>query len=167
MGRNPSEFKGNSQRPVDHVSSKDCQKFVKKLNKLTGKNFRLPTEAEWEYAARGGNKSKGYNYSGSNNIDEVAWYESNSGETTHPVATKKANELGLYDMSGNVYERCSDWYDCYQSSPQINPSGPSEGRSRVIRGGSWLNLKGGGCVYVRFSLSSECRTNFIGLRLAL
>ena len=137
MGSNPSRFKGDNQRPVEIVDWDDCQEFIKKLNSLTGKQFRLPTEAEWEYAARGGKYSRGYKYSGSNDVDEVAWYNSNSGETTHPVATKEANELGLYDMSGNVWEWCNDWWGCYQSNSQTNPTGPSEGNSRVIRGGGW------------------------------
>ena len=136
MGSNPSKFSG-SQRPVESVSWNDCQKFITKLNNLTGKNFRLPTEAEWEYAARGGNKSKGYKYSGSNTIDDVAWYQSNSSSRTHDVKTKQVNELGIYDMSGNVYEWCQDWYGSYSSSSQINPTGPTSGSYRVIRGGSW------------------------------
>ena len=136
MGNNPSCFKGDN-RPVEQVSWIDCQAFVKKLNGLTGKNFRLPTEAEWEYAARGGKKSKGYKYSGSNDIDEVAWNCGNSGNQTHPVGTKKPNELGIYDMSGNVLEWCNDWYGDYTSTPANNPIGPSSGCFRVYRGGSW------------------------------
>ncbi|MDY4585202.1 MAG: SUMF1/EgtB/PvdO family nonheme iron enzyme [Candidatus Onthomorpha sp.] len=139
MGSNPSEFTGNDQRPVENVSWNDCQEFIKKLNQLTGKEFRLPTEAEWEYAARGGKYSRGYKYSGSNDADKVAWYYGNSGDETHPVKTKKANELGLYDMSGNVWEWCNDWDDdhYYRNSPQTNPTGPSRGEYRVLRGGSW------------------------------
>ncbi len=139
MGNNPSSFKGDNL-PVESVSWDDCQKFISKLNSLTGQNFRLPTEAEWEFAARGGNNSKHYQYSGSNNLDDVAWCHDNSGNQTHPVATKKPNELGIYDMSGNVWEWCSDWYDNYNSSSQTNPTGPNSGSCRVIRGGSWLNL---------------------------
>jgi len=107
MGNNPSKFKGNKQRPVENVSWYDCQKFIGELNRLTGKDFRLPTEAEWEFAARGENKSKGYKYSGSNNAGAVAWYDSNSSKP-HSVAQKRPNELGLYDMSGNVFEWCFD-----------------------------------------------------------
>ena len=138
MGSNPSNFSGTNL-PVERVSWNDCHTFVTKLNALTGKNFRLPTEAEWEYAARGGNKRKGYKYSGSNTIDDVAWYDSNSSSKTHPVATKAPNELGIYDMSGNVYEWCSDWYSSsyYSSSSQTNPTGPTSGSLRVGRGGSW------------------------------
>ncbi len=136
MGSNPSSFKG-SDLPVETVSWDDCQTFITKLNQLTGKTFRLPTEAEWEYAARGGNKSQGYKYSGSNTIDDVAWYYDNGGSKTHAVGTKQANELGIYDMSGNVWEWCSDWYDSYGSSSQTNPTGAASGSYRVLRGGSW------------------------------
>ena len=136
MGSNPSVFKG-SKKPVEMVSWNNCQEFIMKLNRLTGRDFRLPTEAEWEYAARGGNKSQGYKYSGSNTIDDVAWYDENSLSTTHPVGTKAPNELGLYDMSGNVWEWCSDWYGDYSSSSQTNPTGPFSGSGRVLRGGSW------------------------------
>lgn len=138
MGTNPSYFKG-SKHPVEKVSWNDCQTFITKLNTLTGRTFRLPTEAEWEFAARGGNQSQGYTYSGSNTIEDVAWYTSNSGSTTHDVATKAANELGLYDMSGNVWEWCQDWYgsDYYSSSVINNPTGPASGSYRVNRGGCW------------------------------
>ena len=141
MGSNPSYWKG-PKLPVEYVSWYDCQEFIKKLNALTGQNFRLPTEAEWEYAARGGSKSQGYEYSGSNNLDDVAWYDSNSGDKTHDVATKKPNELGLFDMSGNVLEWCQDWYgrDYYSSSPSSNPTGPASGSYRVQRGGSWYDF---------------------------
>jgi len=137
MGSNPSRFKGDD-RPVEQVSWNDVQEFIRKLNKKTGGNYRLPTEAEWEYAARGGAKSRGYKYAGSNNIGEVAWYDVNSG--THEVGTKKPNELGIYDMSGNVWEWCSDWKGDYSSGSQTNPTGPSSGSSRVYRGGSWINI---------------------------
>lgn len=135
MGGNPSESKGNNL-PVESVSWNDCQVFIQKLNQLTGKQFRLPTEAEWEYAARGGRKSRGYKYAGGNDIGLVAWCGDNSGNRTHTVATKQANELGVYDMSGNVEEWCSDWYDGYQSSSQSDPQRPSLGSCRVNRGGS-------------------------------
>ncbi len=136
MGKNPSSFKGNLL-PVENVSWKDCQSFIEKLNKKTGLQFRLPTEAEWEYAARGGNKSQGYKYSGSNNLSDVAWYTDNSGSSTHDVKTKQANELGIYDMSGNVWEWCQDWYGSYSAGSQTNPTGASSGSNRVSRGGSW------------------------------
>ena len=167
MGSNPSYCKGNNQRPVERVSWNDCQEFINKLNRLTGKNFRLPAEAEWEYAARGGKYSRGYKYSGRNDVDEVAWYESNSGETTHPVATKEANELGLYDMNGNVWEWCKDWYGYYQSNSQTNPTGPSRGEFRVLRGGSWFNDDRDLRVSGRGGFTPDGRGSNFGLRLAL
>jgi formylglycine-generating enzyme required for sulfatase activity len=166
MGNNPSYFKG-ANYPVEQVSWNDIQEFIKKLNQKTGANFRLPTEAEWEYAARGGNKSNGYKYSGSNNIDNVAWYKSNSGSKTHPVGQKTPNELGIYDMSGNVWEWCQDWYGNYSSSSQTNPKGPSSGSDRVLRGGSW----GSGARYCRVSYrdadNPDSRGSYCGFRLAL
>ena len=135
MGSNPSEFRGD-RRPVERVSWNDCQTFISRLNAKTGKNFRLPTEAEWEYAARGGH-SGGSKYAGSENISNVAWYDDNSGGETHNVATKSPNGLGIYDMSGNVWEWCQDWYGNYSSSSQTNPKGPSNGGYRVYRGGCW------------------------------
>ncbi len=137
MGDNPSYFKGDNL-PEEQVSWDDIvEKFIPALNRKTGRTFRLPTEAEWEYAARGGNKSRGYKYSGSDNIDEVAWYSGNSGDKTHPVKRKKSNELGLFDMSGNVWEWCNDWYGEYSSGVQTNPQGPDKGSYCVLRGGSW------------------------------
>ena len=163
MGSNPSEFKG-ANKPVEQVSWYNCQEFVERLNELTGLKFRLPTEAEWEYAARGGNKSKGYKYSGSNIIGDVAWSWDNS---THEVGTKAPNELGLYDMSGNVMEWCSDWYGGYSSSSQSNPTGPSSGSFRVRRGGSW----GGSAQYCRVanrgSNTPRDRYYLLGFRLVI
>ena len=167
MGNNPSFFKGDNQRPVENVSWNDCQKFIDKLNRLTGKNFRLPTEAEWEYAARGGNKSKGYKYSGSNDVNTVAWYDDNSGGKTHAVATKQANELGLYDMSGNVWECCQDWYGDYTSHSQSNPKGANTGSSRVLRGGNWISSAGFVRVSRRSGYTPDIRLYDYGLRLAL
>lgn len=139
MGENPSEFKGDDQRPVESVSWNDCQDFIEQLNRITGEHFRLPTEAEWEFASRGGNESKACRYAGSNDLDEVAWYDGNSNSQTHQVATKQPNELGLYDMSGNVWEWCADWFgkDYYQTSPDVDPQGPASVPFRVLRGGSW------------------------------
>ena len=142
---NPSYFKG-SNLPVERVSWDDAVEFCHRLSSLTGKNYRLPTEAQWEYAARGGHKSSfdkggqgGFKYAGSNNLNEVAWYGGNSSNKTHPVGQKLPNELGLYDMSGNVWEWCQDWYDAdyYKKSPANNPTGPTSGSYRVLRGGSW------------------------------
>jgi len=137
MGKNPSFFKGCEDCPVEQVSWNDVQEFIRKLNRKSGKSYRLPTEAEWEYAAKGGNKSKGFTYSGSNNIDEVAWYGRNSDSKTHLVGQKQPNELGVYDMSGNVLEWCNDWYGRYLPKSQNNPGGPSMGDYRVYRGGGW------------------------------
>ena len=169
MGSNPSEFSGDDLLPVENVSWYDCQNFIKELNRLTGKNFRLPTEAEWEFAARGGNKSSGYRYSGSSNIGDVAWCDDNSVSKTHPVKGKNPNELGIYDMSGNVFEWCSDRYSggYYNSSPQNNPEGPSSGSIRVLRGGSWFNF----AEYCRVASRVNCHPDYTyydyGLRLAL
>ena len=166
MGSNPSYFKGDDL-PVEQVSWNDCQDFISKLNAMTGKRFRLPSEAEWEYAARGGKKSRGYQYSGSNTLGNVAWYEGNSGSKTHAVGTKQPNELGIYDMTGNVWEWCQDRDGSYSSSPQTNPTGAVGGSRRVFRGGGWCHSAG------------DCRTSFslvgapgiryygLGLRLVL
>ena len=183
MGSNPSYFKGLN-RPVEHVSWDDCQEFLRKLNEITGKHFRLPTEAEWEYAARGGNRTNGYKYAGGNNPGSVAWYWENSGDRplsgewdndkiftnnccTHRVGQKSPNELGLYDMSGNVWEWCQDWYGSYSSSSQTNPTGPSSGYRRVIRGGC-RSISARDC---RSSLRNGCTPSRhsidLGLRLAL
>ena len=168
MGSNLSTWKG-LKLPVEQVNWNDCQTFITKLNQLTGKSFRLPTEAEWEYAARGGSQSKGCTYSGSDAIDDVAWYTSNSGSKTHEVATKAPNELGIYDMSGNVWEWCQDWYSdsYYSSSPISNPTGPTTGSNRVIRGGYWGN-SATYCRVANRSYNSPSYTNyFLGFRLAL
>lgn len=168
MGNNPSAFTNNKQCPVESVSWNDCQAFIKKLYQLSGKKFRLPTEAEWEYAARGGKYSRVYKYSGSNNPDEVAWYWQNSGYETHPVATKKANELGLYDMSGNVWEWCSDGNEDYRRQSQTNSEMQSNDKEHVMRGGSWGSSVGrvrvSDCVSY-FSNDSDFSSG--GLRLVL
>ena len=163
MGSNPSCFKG-SRKPVERVSWYDCLTFIRKLNSLTGQNFKLPTEAQWEFAARGGNSSNGYKYSGSNYIDNVGWYGDNSGNTTHNVGTKSPNELGIYDMSGNVWEWCCDWYGGYSSSSQTNPEGLSLGYRRICRGGSWLSCHQ---VYNRYHLPPDQWGRVYGLRLCL
>ena len=167
MGKNPSKYKG-SNRPVETVSWDDCQAFIQKLNALTGRRFRLPTEAEWEYAARGGNRSRGYKYSGSNNIADVAWYTETTNRTgTRDVKTKQANELGIYDMSGNVEEWCQDWKDSYSSGSQTNPTGPSSGSNRVKRGGSWWSSARYCRASYRGNYSPSLTGSNLGLRLAL
>ena len=166
MGNNPSDFAAcGSTCPVEQVSWNDIQTFITTLNQRSGKSYRLPTEAEWEYAARSGGKSE--KYSGGSDVNAVAWYSANSGSATHPVGQKQANGLGLYDMSGNVFEWVSDyWYDSYSSTAQTNPTGPSSGSNRVGRGGSWHD----DADYARASLRGEStpgnRFNLLGFRLA-
>ena len=181
MGSNPSAFTSANgytddlSRPVEKVTWSACQTFITKLNALTGKTFRLPTEAEWEFAARGGNKSKGYKYAGSNTINDVAWYLSSipsqtqgaEGYGTQPVATKVPNELGLYDMSGNVWEWCKDWLDDYSSGAQTNPTGPSSGYYRVARGGAWDSTASDCRVSARNGGETSVGYFDAGLRLAL
>ena len=166
MGSNPSKFKGDDL-PVEMVSWGDCQDFISKLNAMTGKHFRLPTESEWEYAARGGKKSRGYQYSGSKTLGDVAWYDGNSGSKTHAVGTKQPNELGIYDMAGNVWEWCQDWKGSYSSSPQANPTGAVGGSYRVIRGGNWRDSARGCRSSGRFGLTPGYRDFSLGLRLVL
>ena len=166
MGSNPSNFKDDNL-PVEYVSWDYCQTFINRLNSYTGRNFRLPTEAEWEFAARGGNYSRHYKYSGSNYISDVAWYDGNSGNRTHPVGTKQANELGLYDMSGNVWEWCSDWYGSYSSYSQNDPTGPNSGSNRVLRGGGWYIIAGGCRSSYRGCRTPGDRYRDLGFRLVL
>lgn len=162
MGTNPSYRREGDDYPVEWVSWDNCQDFIRKLNEITGRKFRLPTEAEWEFAARGGNKSHGYKYAGSNNIDEVAW----CGGVTHLVATKLSNELGIYDMSGNVNEWCEDWYSNYSKESQINPVGPATGTYRIFRGGS-KDLKKYCRITSRSCATPSVRSTDRGFRLAL
>lgn len=153
--------------PKNYVSWNDCQEFIEKLNKITGLKFRLPTEAEWEYAARGGKKSKRYLYSGSNNVLDVAWYDGNSSNKRHPVGTKQANELGIFDMGGNVSEWCQDLWGQYQNDSQINPLGSSAGTKHVIRGGNYFfDIR---ICYLSYRMFAESnyKDAFGGFRLAL
>lgn len=166
MGENPSVNTGINL-PVDNVTWNECQTFITKLNELTGKDFRLLTEAEWEYAARGGNKSKGYKYSGSNNLGDVAWYIDNSNNTSHAMGTKAPNELGIYDMTGNVMEWVSDWKGSYSSGAQTNPTGPDSGTYRVNRGGSYGNVERLSRITNRNSIDPNMSSKTMGLRLCL
>ena len=164
MGNNPSFFKEDNN-PVEQVSWDDCQIFIEKLNALTGFHFRLPTEAEWEYAESGGRKSRGYRYSGSNTLGDVAWHNGNSGSKTHTVGTKQPNELGIYDMTGNVAEWCQDVYGPYASGPQKNPMGAKAGKNRVVRGDDYsaiFNFR-----QPRLGVSSENKSRYCGFRLAI
>lgn len=167
MGTNPAYFTECDDCPVEQVNWDDIRIFLKRLNDSTGKNYRLPTEAEWEFAARGGNLSEGYKYVGSNTLADVAWYVENSQEKTHPVGQKQANELGIYDMGGNVREWCSDWFYDYSNSNQVNPTGPTLGTLHVLRGGSWNKLG----IYCRTTYrirnSNVHRDNNNGLRVVL
>lgn len=169
LGSNPSSSCGlGANYPAYYVSYEDIVDiFIPRLNQITGRTFRLPTEAEWEYAARGGNKSRGYKYSGSNTIGDVAWYTSNSSSKTHEVGTKSPNELGIYDMSGNVWEWCSDWYGSYSTSSQVDPTGPTTGSSRVLRGGSWDDGAGNCRVSFRGYGTPSSRNYGSGFRLVL
>ncbi len=178
-GEDPSNNEGCNECPVERVSWDDIQEFLQKLNALTGKRYRLPTEAEWEYAARGGSQTKGYLYSGSNTIDEVAWYDGNyskgnsfgAEKTTRPVGTKKPNELEVYDMSGNVWELCADdWHSNYNNSPPSDGSAwmdSPRGSSRVGRGGSWSHIAPYCRVADRGGYVPANRAGYIGFRLAL
>ena len=151
MKNNPSEIKENTY-PVSMISWDNAQEFIRRLNVATGKNYRLPTEAEWEYAARGGVKSKGHKYSGSDNVSEVAWLDVNSNingkKSLHSVGTKKPNELGIYDLNGNVWEWCNDWYSEYPASSPLNTNSPSPELYRIIRGGGY------------YSEAKQCRISF-------
>lgn len=169
MGENPSRFAGNDSLPVERVSWVDAQRFVALLSQLTGQRFRLPTEAEWEYAARGGRRSGGRSYAGCGlgTLERHAWYCVNSENRTHPVGRLEPNELGLYDMSGNVAEWCADWWAPYEAGRQSGPRGPQEGESRVVRGGNWGSVSAGCAVFDRGWYVPGGKTEFYGLRLAM
>jgi formylglycine-generating enzyme required for sulfatase activity len=169
MDTNPSYLKGDNY-PVTNVSWGDAIKFCNRLNIATGKQYRLPTEAEWEYAARGGNQSQGYKYSGSNNLYNVGWFDVNSDSNIHIVGEKLPNELGIYDMSGNVWEWCNDWYSSYSSASQTNPTGPSYGlgSGRVGRGGSWRSIATSCRVSIRSNGNNPYNNlNDVGFRVVL
>lgn len=166
MGTNPSFFKGDNL-PVENVSWNECKAFITKLNRLTGKRFRLPTEAEWEYAAYGGPENQGYMFSGGNDQTKVACYAGNSNGKTKPVGSKQPNELGIYDMSGNVAEWCQDWFGKYTSGLKTNPKGPSSGTLKIYRGGSYKSDAWYvNCIY-RSKANTNTKQNSIGFRLAL
>ena len=167
MGSNPSAFKGDDF-PVEQVNLFQAMEFVEKLNEITGKTFRIPTEAEWEYAARGGQKSQHHKYSGSNTLSEVGWSKENSGAKTHPVKSKAPNELGLYDMSGNVWEWCSDVFGRYGAGAVTNPGRPmKEGLTGIRRGGCWMFSAAYNRVATRSRTAPERKSNQNGFRLVL
>ena len=166
MGTNPSNWKAYD-RPVEMVSWNDAMEFCAELSRMTGRRFTLPTEAEWEYAARGGKKSTNAKYSGSSSVANVAWYDGNSGRQTHPVGKLRPNELGIYDMSGNVWEWCLDWYGSYSSASQTDPMGPGSGSIRVLRGGSWHNGAKGCRVSYRNGNTPGSRPYDSGFRVVL
>jgi formylglycine-generating enzyme required for sulfatase activity len=167
MGSNPSHFAGCDNCPVERVSWLDVQEYIIKVNELTGKSYRLPTEAEWEYAARGGQESLGFRFAGKNNINFVSWFTGNSGNKTQPVGKMEPNELGLYDMSGNVWEWTYDWFALYAETQQINPLGPDDGDFKVVRGGSWYGYIGGSRVACRGSDDPSNKRSYIGFRLVI
>ena len=167
MGENPSHFSGCPSCPVERVSWIEVQTFIEKLNQLSGKNYRLPTEAEWEYAAKGGNKSGGFIYSGRNNVNFVAWHSGNSGSKPNPVGQKEPNELGLYDMSGNVWEWVSDWFNYFTDSPKTDPTGPEDGDFRVVKGGSWFGNIATNRVSCRGSDEPVNKRSYVGFRIAI
>ena len=166
MGTNPSLHKGDQMLPIENVSWEDIQVFINRLNAITGKNFRLPTEAEWEYAARGGNKDEDGHFAGGL-LDDVAWYAGNSGNQPHPVGTKQPNELGIYDMSGNVDEWVNDWYAAYTAVHQYNPTGPASGTLKVFRGGNYSNVGKQCRVNYRYMAEPAKKAGTRGFRLAL
>lgn len=167
MGSNPSGYTDDALLPVESVTWVDCQNFINKLNELTGNSFRLPTEAEWEYAARGGKYSKNNFYCGSDTLANVGWYKDNSGERPQKIKQLAPNELGLYDMSGNIWEWCNDWYSDYIAEETKNPKGAEEGRTRVVRGGCWLMDENICRPADRSSAAPRGSGCIVGLRLAM
>ena len=167
MGQNPSLYKNCNDCPVERVSWNDIQVYLSKINKITGKKYRLPTEAEWEYAAGGGNNNITYHFSGSNDLKGIAWYDENSENKPHVVGSKNANNLGIYDMSGNVWEWCSDYYGEYSSKSEYDPKGSDFGEYRVIRGGSWAHLKSDCRITMRVMFPENTKLKTLGFRVAL
>ena len=169
MGTNPSNFTGMKNLPVEQVSYNDAMEFCKRLSEMTGKTFTLPTEAQWEYAARGGQKAPEQPeiYAGSNNINDVTWYEENSNGKTHPVATKAPNALGIYDMTGNVFEWCLDWYGSYKGGDVTNPNGPEKGKDRVLRGGSWRGEAKNCRISYRYNYGPDHNRFNLGFRVVM
>ena len=153
--------------PISYISWNDCQEFVRRLDSITGMPFRLPTEAEWEYAARGGNRSKGFRFAGGNIVENVSWGLSNAGFRTHEVGKKQPNEVGLYDMTGNVSEWCSDWYAPYHFGTVPNPQGPTTGKEKIIRGSSYSNCQDNSYLSHRYMAVPTEATSYCGMRLAL
>jgi len=165
-GKNPAHFKDCTDCPVEMISYEDALIFIDRLNQLSGQSFRLPTEAEWEFAAKGGAIRKQMRYSGSNKIDEVAWYSRNAGERPHPGGLKLPNALGIFDMSGNVFEWTNDWMGRYKNSDQLNPKGAAKGKTKVIRGGCWFDTNDGCRVHCRVEVEPSEKNGCLGLRLA-
>jgi formylglycine-generating enzyme required for sulfatase activity len=166
VGKNPAHFKDCPDCPVEMISYEDAISFIDRLNQLSGKSFRLPTEAEWEFAAKGGSNRKQTRYSGSNKIDEVAWYSKNAGERPHPVGLKLPNALGVFDMSGNVFEWTQDWMGRYKNNDQVNPSGVVKAKTKVVRGGCWYDTNDGCRVHCRVEIEPSEKNGCLGLRLA-
>lgn len=169
MGNNPSGFRKGNQYPVENLSWNEVQEFIRKLDGMTGKKYRLPTEAEWEYAARSGGKNQKWSGTSDESIlGQFAWYDRNSGNATHPVGLKRPNGLFLYDMSGNVWEWVNDWYavNYYENSPRDNPQGPPSGKKKVLRGGAWISIAANLRAARRLAASPSDRINFFGFRLA-
>jgi len=169
MGENPSKFKGSANLPVESVSWTEAQEFAMRLSQMTGRRFRLPSEAEWEYAARGGSKSQRNPYAGCNRnqLDNHGWYCVNSDGATHAVGQLQPNELGLYDMSGNVAEWCQDWVEAYTSEEQTNPRGPRQGENRVLRGGHYNSTSAACTVYDRGWYLPSGKYELYGLRIVM
>lgn len=166
MGYNPSHFKGDNM-PVETISWNDCQEFINKLNNITHKNFRLPTESEWEFAARGGNKSRHTRFSGSNILEDVAWFANNSNDILQNVALKFPNELGIYDMSGNVWEWCNDCYQEYPKASQEKVNLSQTAFRCICRGGGYKNYPELCRISFRNTYANDAKINTIGFRLCL